>query len=80
MTPPTYPSPGNMAEITVPLRNCKCHPEPVFALENPKFRDYIEWEKYPKKKQEAEEILARFAFAQVSFRVNGTPQPRNLHW
>ena len=55
-----------MAGITVPLRDCKCHPEPVFALEDEKWTDYIEWEKYPEKKKQAAEILAQYSFAQVS--------------
>ena len=54
-----------MAGISIPLRECKCKPTDVFfALENEKFRDYIEWEKYPEKKQQAAQILAQYSFAQ----------------
>lgn len=34
----------------------------LFAEENPGWKGYIEWEKYPEKKRKAAEILARWRF------------------
>jgi sulfite oxidase len=35
---------------------------PVFAEERKGWKGYIEWERYPEKKKQAEEILARYDF------------------
>jgi sulfite oxidase len=40
--------------------------EPFFREERDGWKGYIEWEKYPEKKKEAEEVLARYDFPAVS--------------
>lgn len=40
--------------------------EPNFPEEREGWRGYIEWEKYPEKRAQAEEILRRYAFPPVS--------------
>lgn len=39
---------------------------PVFAEERKGWRGYIEWEKYPEKKKQAEQVLANYDFPVVS--------------
>lgn len=39
---------------------------PVFAEERKGWGGYIEWEKYPEKKKQAEEVLANYDFPVVS--------------
>jgi sulfite oxidase len=39
---------------------------PVFAEERKGWKGYIEWEKYPEKKAQAEKILAQYDFPVVS--------------
>jgi len=40
--------------------------EPLFPEERPGWKGYIEWEKYPDKKQKAAEILKQYNFPPVS--------------
>jgi len=40
--------------------------EPLFPEERPGWKGYIEWEKYPEKKQKAAEILKQYNFPPVS--------------
>lgn len=54
--------------ISVPLRGGKERDNdkpPCFAEERPGWKGYIEWEKYPDKQKEAQEILAKYGFAKV---------------
>lgn len=37
-------------------------PAPYFAEERPGWRGYVEWEKYPEKKAEAEKVLSQYKF------------------
>jgi hypothetical protein len=37
-----------------------------FAEELPQWNGYIEWEKYPEKKAQAKELLAKYSFPHVS--------------
>lgn len=46
----------------------KKHPEPSFPEEREGWKGYIEWEKYPEKKKQAEEELAQYDFAPVGHR------------
>lgn len=39
---------------------------PVFAEERKGWKGYVEWERYPEKKKQAAEILARYDFPVVS--------------
>lgn len=43
--------------------------EPHFPEEIDGWKGYIEWEKYPEKKKEAEAILAQYDFPDVSSRL-----------
>jgi len=39
--------------------------EPLFPEERPGWKGYIEWEKYPEKKEKAAEILKKYNFPPV---------------
>ena len=56
---------GKPSRLDLPLRESQ-HPEAYFAEEQEGWHGYIEWEKYPEKKERAAEILSRYTFAGVS--------------
>ena len=46
-------------------------PEPDFPEEREGWKGYIEWEKYPEKKEKAAEILAQYKFPHVGLLLSG---------
>lgn len=49
---------------------------PVFAEERKGWGGYIEWEKYPEKKKQAEQVLANYDFPVVSTPTLGRQRRR----
>ncbi|MCJ1369174.1 hypothetical protein MMC20_000383 [Loxospora ochrophaea] len=47
----------------IPLKQ-NCYPSAYFAEEEKGWHGYVEWEKYPEKKKEAADVLAKYSFAQ----------------
>ena len=57
---------GVNSRLDLPLQEHN-HPEAYFAEEQRGWHGYVEWEKYPKKKKKAADILAQYQFAGVRF-------------
>ena len=54
-------------------------PAPFFAEEKEGWKGYVEWEKYPDKKKEAEKILSQYTFpGPPEFQLHPVPQTNPL--
>ena len=53
------------SRLDLPLQK-HMHPDAYFKEEREGWHGYIEWEKYPEKKEMAAKILSQYAFAGVS--------------
>ena len=61
----TYPLHNDMSCLDIPLRSNNYPETHAFQEELDGWHGYVEWENYPEKKKLAQEILARYTFAEV---------------
>ena len=62
----------------IPLKQ-NCYPSAYFAEEEKGWHGYVEWEKYPEKKKEAADVLAKYSFAQVTATASLKAEVRSLN-